>query len=988
MNGRTLRLTLIIISLLSLINDCLACPEPVVIDLPCIIYYIPVNEPNSLGAYLHDYEKGTIDMDPDTWHWDAVPSGLNIVETSPPGDNHYSCVEFSSTSTGTFYTVTVTGLTTEGYPAEGSVCVVPVDIDLDINNVDDYYEISPGGYIAINNDDDNGNDIPDCEESGIDEENDLIPIYLNRSPERIFGKIRLAINNDCIALWLDPTKSTGVELIYYNNNLWYAEWNPGTCPEVLYVESWGSATLTLEFLPAVENLYYGWSMKDVVNFSSVQVWSMYVPEYIAYGTSTEIYYYILIGDYLTADSVKLYIKQGDTIIRQVNGLDCESSYLPHTYAWNGKDGTEPSGNYLNPGEYTLEIEATKNGIKHSKKKNITIYKVTNVQWEKFGDNWDLGNDSEGKTIFPDKKDYNDPNTQRNRIKVIATITPQIANLPVYFKWMDVDDPCGSPIDTKPDEYPSHGPDNFGGTDAVLTPTNKNTDGSGKAIVDFYVTKQPGDNFRIAASASQNQLNTVDYFSIERNDPNTWPTGVYFSPRLTVWRHLWIERDSMKSVNSAGYVISENFSSGKPGAPIWNYYSNSQGRIEVTGGGRLRMDDSVADETYSLNEAIMSFNMTGLNNLALFVNHWNLYDDTHNMPSEFTGHNNSDGIAISINGTNWKKISSLTGSSTITVNTNMESLFGEDPNLSNVQIKFQQYDNSTAPYADGREFDNIYLVLETSEQNFVYGTNATYSAYNTPLSGQTTVYLHRDLPDEFEDEDQFEDGTFFAGGNSYTIISSEDRGGLNWDNDIVVVNGNATGAGGIYVLYDDDDQNILNNPYYCSMGSYVIAFEAACIEPVELPNSYSDVVEFNRNLTDDEFDDGDGDWDSGQDIITSADFWACTVVTGYQPGHDEDNDNEDFGGTGGGVDPDCSPNTNMAVIFIEQIRDAFDGFPPSCISLLVAHEIGHTGGGDHGDGDNYTIMGDDYGQFSFSNTKKFAAKTIKTFRSNVIWKASN
>ena len=153
--------------------------------------------------------------------------------------------------------------------------------------------------------------------------------------------------------------------------------------------------------------------------------------------------------------------------------------------------------------------------------------------------------------------------------------------------------------------------------------------------------------------------------------------------------------------------SQDFSSGLPtGAQGWEYYSSNQGQIQVIG-GRLRMDDSVGDGTYSLNEAILHINLTGQTNVTLSLNHYNIADETHTIPASFTDHYKGDGIAVSIDGTNWIKVSDLAGTN-ISVNLDLVTLFGGGADLSDVRIKFQQYDNYPAP-SDGREFDNILII---------------------------------------------------------------------------------------------------------------------------------------------------------------------------------------------------------------------------------------------------------------------------------------
>jgi len=170
--------------------------------------------------------------------------------------------------------------------------------------------------------------------------------------------------------------------------------------------------------------------------------------------------------------------------------------------------------------------------------------------------------------------------------------------------------------------------------------------------------------------------------------------------------------------SSGIIVqsfpySQDFESGLPDASGgWEYYSSNEGRIQVVG-GRLRMDDSVGNGTYSLNEAILHVNLTGQTNVNLSLDHYSIYDENHTLPSSFTGHYKGDGITVSIDGLNWIKVSALTGSSTISLNLDLVSIFGASADLSNVRIKFQQYDNYPSPTDDGREFDNIQITPVSS-----------------------------------------------------------------------------------------------------------------------------------------------------------------------------------------------------------------------------------------------------------------------------------
>jgi hypothetical protein len=130
-----------------------------------------------------------------------------------------------------------------------------------------------------------------------------------------------------------------------------------------------------------------------------------------------------------------------------------------------------------------------------------------------------------------------------------------------------------------------------------------------------------------------------------------------------------------------------------------------------------MDDTTNDTTYSLNEAILHVNLTGKGQVKLSVSHTSYGDETHTIPSTFTGHANGDGIAVSVNGVHWARVTNLAG--------NFSGVFSLDAalaqaktmagttNTSDVRIKFQQYDNWPVA-SDGREFDNIQVTAVTSQ----------------------------------------------------------------------------------------------------------------------------------------------------------------------------------------------------------------------------------------------------------------------------------
>ena len=335
---------------------------------------------------------------------------------------------------------------------------------------------------------------------------------------------------------------------------------------------------------------------------------------------------------------------------------------------------------------------------------------------------------------------------------------------------------------------------------------------------FTVTMQPGDNFKIAVAACEDHITEVDQTDV---DGGTLPGCVVLSPMLTVWRHLWIERDCMNPVATTG-----------------------------------------------------------------------------------------------------------------------------------------------------------------DEKNHVAGTADSYT-YNA-VTNRTEIDLGQNMPDHFDDEDQFEGGVYKAGGNSYTVLSYTDSIG----DDEIVVQGDpgGDGVGMSYLLYDDDDQDLLDSVYYCSLGALESAFRDAYIEP-EYLSGYSDRVPFNLNLTDTELSIG-VDYDNEQDIWSSWNFWACLVVTTYQPTYSQDMDPDGSGPMSPACDPEISggatpeDDDNAAAIFLEVLTNE----PFWSEEKTVAHEIGHTGGpGECTSGDPCIMCQTGWGG---PWDASFCEYCLNSFRKYSVWVTTN
>ncbi|MFC3149434.1 Ig-like domain-containing protein [Litoribrevibacter euphylliae] len=166
-----------------------------------------------------------------------------------------------------------------------------------------------------------------------------------------------------------------------------------------------------------------------------------------------------------------------------------------------------------------------------------------------------------------------------------------------------------------------------------------------------------------------------------------------------------------------FPFEEDFQSDLPTGDDWSYYSSNSayGRIQTIS-GKLRMDVSTNGQ-YSLNEMVMNIDMAGVQSAQLSFFQSDHGDEPHPMPESFTGHHNSDGVAISNDGNTWYR---LIDSSRLEVSNagqdyiiDLDEIINKiqtkyDPNFnytSEMKFKFQQYDNYSYP-TDGREWDNI------------------------------------------------------------------------------------------------------------------------------------------------------------------------------------------------------------------------------------------------------------------------------------------
>lgn len=230
-----------------------------------------------------------------------------------------------------------------------------------------------------------------------------------------------------------------------------------------------------------------------------------------------------------------------------------------------------------------------------------------------------------------------------------------------------------------------------------------------------------------------------------------------------------------------------------------------------------------------------------------------------------------------------------------------------------------------------------VALTGDEKNLVEGD--AHSCVFTPIgTTQCHVELDQNLPGDFDDENQFEFGSFIVNAQSYTVISST---GKMFGNDEIVISGRPGTIVSGYQLFDDDVNNSLP-ALSLSVGNYSSEFEnKAYIFPEYLDSSYSDLVTFYKNLGTQTINLPLGDWSDDYDCTSTSTFWTMLVVAGFQQetGTDMDPDDEVAGLFGGAVFGQCCKFKNACMIFRETIKDA-GGVDED---RIVAHEIIHKGG---------------------------------------------
>ncbi len=188
-------------------------------------------------------------------------------------------------------------------------------------------------------------------------------------------------------------------------------------------------------------------------------------------------------------------------------------------------------------------------------------------------------------------------------------------------------------------------------------------------------------------------------------------------------------------------LTDNFSTALD--KKWEVFSTTNGRVQVVslnnnGDSQLTMDTFFGFNN-SLNEAVLHFNAIGTNDILLKFDQREFSDEDNPMPATFTGSSNSDGVALSVDGTNWFRLVSLTGAnstSSFTTKSFNLSQIAQTLGLTlgaDVRIKFQQFDNSPI-VSDGMAFDNISIAKAPNVAPVFGQASYAFSLAENAISG--------------------------------------------------------------------------------------------------------------------------------------------------------------------------------------------------------------------------------------------------------------
>lgn len=265
------------------------------------------------------------------------------------------------------------------------------------------------------------------------------------------------------------------------------------------------------------------------------------------------------------------------------------SQLPMEFWVEGRAGSAAQRDVV----FELQGPAAPNVITVPDRVSLTVIQITQTAWVGQGNSLTNGNALDADPhdphwpgavrVFPDARARGGAARDVVTVRVTLSVEP-VEDWNVYLRAFDVDDPAPLDPDVDPndngdeDTYPNSDvdytadEDNRGEVDGHKAGELDGQDGDGIATltfpagsnqqdIDFQVTMQPGDNFRVAAVCDRTylpQLRNRDQDDhqdiVDRNNGLAiLNADMQVTPVLTVWRRVHVERDSMEAIGDRNTV---------------------------------------------------------------------------------------------------------------------------------------------------------------------------------------------------------------------------------------------------------------------------------------------------------------------------------------------------------------------------------------------------------------------------------------------------
>ena len=438
-----------------------------------------------------------------------------------------------------------------------------VGVDLEIKDVPEPEEETPGGFFAVNDDDDNRNGVPDKEpsETTVAGEDDLLEVIMHKvEPTDLTGEVTLSCSGNW-KIWASPTKGQDLTPIGGIMTLQ----TPADLDKHLYFEGLGVCTP-----PQAVTMSYDVgdrTFTDTVKLSVVDV-DLDIQDvteaheedpggFIAAGGPRRKI--LLNVDPDTFGPATLYVVQPDTQVQlwtqETGGTAVESGTVYATSAqvppelWVAGDH---ASNAVRDVEIKLELTSGPTPLSDTVK--LTVLEVDRAEFSTFGGGSLLANDYPdpaarfGVKWYPDANEPGGGWNEQVRVQAVLRPADGVNGVTVYFALFDPDDPSADDNEVDNDGveygYDFVGHDNRGGRGA-LSETSGPTS-NGKYSVVLTVAHHPGDNHRVGVALNPQDFGVLDDNSVPGSDAQvSWFAGK-LSPLLTVWRKLHVEIDSMNA----------------------------------------------------------------------------------------------------------------------------------------------------------------------------------------------------------------------------------------------------------------------------------------------------------------------------------------------------------------------------------------------------------------------------------------------------------